>query len=82
SSIIVLVKFDFRVIEMFRQMKTATTLGGYFLNPVNKFKAPLVTLSVILALVLGTAGPPHSLIRFFTLNAALYARKSAVYGTW
>ncbi|MFP3415836.1 cation acetate symporter, partial [Bacillus sp. SIMBA_074] len=43
-SIIVLAKFDFSVIEMFKQMKTATPLGGDFLNPGNKFKDPLDTL--------------------------------------
>ena len=81
-SIIVLAKFDFSVLEMFRQMKTATPLGGDFLNPGNKFKDPLDTLSLNLALVLGTAGLPHILIRFFTVKDAITARKSVVYATW
>lgn len=81
-SIIVLAKFDFSVIEMFRQMQTATPLGGDFLNPGNKFKDPLDTLSLNLALVLGTAGLPHILIRFFTVKDAITARKSVVYATW
>jgi len=35
-----------------------------------------------LALVLGTAGLPHILIRFFTVKDAPTARKSVVYATW
>ena len=81
-SLIVLAKFDFSVMEMFRQMKTATPLGDTFLNPGNKFKDPLDTISLNLALVLGTAGLPHILIRFFTVKDAITARKSVVYATW
>ncbi|PLS18816.1 cation acetate symporter [Bacillus sp. M6-12] len=81
-SIIVFAKFDFSVAEMFRQMQTATPLGENFLNPGNKFKNPLDTISLNLALVLGTAGLPHILIRFFTVKDAITARKSVVYATW
>jgi cation/acetate symporter len=42
----------------------------------------LDTLSLNLALVLGTAGLPHILIRFFTVKDAITARKSVVYATW
>jgi cation/acetate symporter len=52
------------------------------LNPGNKFKLPLDTISLNLALVLGTAGLPHILIRFFTVKDAPTARKSVVYATW
>jgi cation/acetate symporter len=39
-------------------------------------------ISLNLALVLGTAGLPHILIRFFTVKDAITARKSVVYATW
>ncbi|RFU64380.1 cation acetate symporter [Peribacillus saganii] len=81
-SFIVFAKFDFSVAEMFRQMQTATPLGENFLNPGNKFKNPLDTISLNLALVLGTAGLPHILIRFFTVKDAITARQSVVYATW
>ncbi|WP_053365063.1 solute symporter family protein [Bacillus sp. FJAT-27245] len=81
-SVIVFAKFDFSVFKMFNEMKTATPLGEAFLNPGNKFKNPLDTLSLNLALVLGTAGLPHILIRFFTVKDAITARKSVVYATW
>lgn len=67
---------------MFEQMKTATPLGADFLNPGNKYKVPLETLSLNLALVLGTAGLPHILIRFYTVKDAKTARKSVVSATW
>lgn len=81
-SLIVFAKFDYSVFEMFKQMKTATPLGESFLNPGNKFKNPIDTISLNLALVLGTAGLPHILIRFFTVKDAITARKSVVYATW
>ncbi|WP_079504323.1 solute symporter family protein [Mesobacillus jeotgali] len=81
-SIIVFAKFDFSVLKMFNEMKTATPLGEGFLNPGNKFKNPLDTISLNLALILGTAGLPHILIRFFTVKDAVTARKSVVYATW
>jgi len=81
-SMIVFAKFDFSVAKMFHEMKSATPLGEAFLNPGNKFKNPLDTLSLNLALVLGTAGLPHILIRFFTVKDAITARKSVIYATW
>ncbi len=81
-SLIVFAKFGFSVSNMFEQVKTATPLGEGFLNPGNKFKNPLDTISLNLALVLGTAGLPHILIRFFTVKDSVTARKSVVYATW
>ncbi|GED55975.1 cation acetate symporter [Brevibacillus formosus] len=81
-SMMVFAKFDFNLLKMFEQMKTVTPLGEQFLNPGNKFKVGLDTISLNLALVLGTAGLPHILIRFFTVKDATTARKSVVYATW
>ncbi|EJL25884.1 cation acetate symporter [Brevibacillus sp. BC25] len=81
-SMMVFAKFDFNLLKMFEQMKAATPLGDQFLNPGNKFKVGLDTISLNLALVLGTAGLPHILIRFFTVKDATTARKSVVYATW
>ncbi|WP_409343518.1 cation acetate symporter [Paenibacillus sp. MBLB4367] len=81
-SLIVFAKFDFNIFHMFEQMRTATPLKEAFLNPGNKFKNGLDTISLNLALVLGTAGLPHILIRFFTVKDAQTARKSVVVATW
>ncbi|SDX17945.1 cation/acetate symporter [Marininema mesophilum] len=81
-SIMVFAKFDFSITNMFQHMKEATPLGEAFLNPGNKFKDGLDNLSLNLGLVLGTAGLPHILIRFFTVKDARTARKSVVNATW
>lgn len=78
-SFLVFARFDFSVTTMFSK---ATPLGSDFLNPGNKFKLPLDTISLNMALVLSTAGLPHILIRFFTVKDALTARQSVVYATW
>lgn len=81
-SLIVFAKFDFNIVTMFEQMRTATPLKEAFLHPGNKFGSGLDTLSLNMALVLGTAGLPHILIRFFTVKDAPTARKSVVVATW
>ncbi|PRN00321.1 cation acetate symporter [Aliarcobacter cryaerophilus] len=42
---------------------------------------PIASISLGLALMLGTAGLPHILMRFFTVGNAKEARKSVVYAT-
>lgn len=81
-SVMVFAKFDFSITNMFQHMKEATPLGEAFLNPGNKFKDGLDNISLNLGLVLGTAGLPHILIRFFTVKDAPTARKSVVNATW
>jgi cation/acetate symporter len=81
-SFIVLAKFNFNIGHMFTEMRTATPLKEAFLNPGNKFSNGLDTISLNLALVLGTAGLPHILIRFFTVKDAQTARQSVVTATW
>jgi cation/acetate symporter len=81
-SIIVFAKFNFSITDMFEQMKTATPLKEAFLNPGVKYKDGIDTLSLNMGLVLGTAGLPHILVRFFTVKDAKTARSSVVYATW
>jgi cation/acetate symporter len=81
-SLVVFAKFNFSITEMFDHMKTATPLKEAFLNPGVKYKDGIDTLSLNLGLVLGTAGLPHILVRFFTVKDAKTARSSVVYATW
>ncbi|WHX99709.1 sodium/solute symporter [Neobacillus sp. DY30] len=81
-SIVVFAKFNFSITDMFDQMKTATPLKEAFLNPGVKYKDGIDTLSLNMGLVLGTAGLPHILVRFFTVKDAKTARSSVVYATW
>jgi cation/acetate symporter len=81
-SFLVLAKFNFSIFQMFDQMKTLTPMGEGYLNPGVKYKNPLDTISMMAALVLGTAGLPHILMRFFTVKDAKTARSSVVTATW
>jgi cation/acetate symporter len=58
---------------------SASELGQRFLEPGLYFKAPIDQISLGMALVFGTAGLPHILMRFFTVPTALQARKSVVW---
>jgi cation/acetate symporter len=56
-----------------------TELGTRFLEPGLLFKAPIDQISLGMALVFGTAGLPHILMRFFTVPTAQAARKSVIW---
>jgi len=58
---------------------SAQELGQRFLEPGLYFKAPIDQISLGMALVFGTAGLPHILMRFFTVPTAQQARKSVVW---
>lgn len=86
-TILVLAQFGFNISELLFAAKTASE-NPDFLNPGGKYGVdvegdPFKTLmnkldliSLGLALVLGTAGLPHILIRFYTVPTAKAARKS------
>src|SRR5699024_11701000 len=57
-------------------------LGDQFFVPGQLFSSPLEVLSLYLALILGTAGLPHILIRFYTVKNAIEVRKSVVTASW
>ncbi|MFO1412604.1 MAG: hypothetical protein U1F10_01550 [Burkholderiales bacterium] len=58
---------------------TPGELGQRFLEPGLFFKAPIDQISLGMALVFGTAGLPHILMRFFTVPTAQDARKSVIW---
>jgi cation/acetate symporter len=58
---------------------TAQELGQRFLEPGLFLKDPIDQISLGMALVFGTAGLPHILMRFFTVPNAQEARKSVVW---
>ncbi|HET9023257.1 MAG TPA: cation acetate symporter [Burkholderiaceae bacterium] len=58
---------------------TPQELGQRFLEPGLLFKAPIDQISLGMALVFGTAGLPHILMRFFTVPTAQDARKSVIW---
>ncbi|MFC4769932.1 cation acetate symporter [Effusibacillus consociatus] len=81
-SLMVLAHFNFSPVELFNQV--AAKIGDKAVTPPapTTFKAGLDSISLNLALVLGTAGLPHILIRFLSVPDARTARKSIVIATW
>lgn len=80
-SLIVLSRFDWSVLQLFSHVSSATPLGEQFLVPGNHFQDPLDTLSLQLGLLLGTAGLPHIIARFFTVRDAPTTRRSVAVAT-
>ncbi|WP_018634104.1 solute symporter family protein [Neomegalonema perideroedes] len=75
-------KIQARVVQLLGDKSagmTATELGQRFLEPGLYFTSPLDQISLGLALVFGTAGLPHILMRFFTVPSAKEARVSVIW---
>jgi len=66
---------------MFERASSATPLGESFLRPGNWLLNPLDMISFNLALVLGTAGLPHIIARFYTVASAKAVRSSVTTAT-
>ncbi|WP_374107121.1 cation acetate symporter [Microbacterium sp. G2-8] len=60
----------------------ASEHGEAMLAPGLQYANPLDFFSLALALVLGTAGLPHVLMRFYTVPTAKEARRSVVWAIW
>jgi cation/acetate symporter len=76
--IAVLSKVGFNPIELFNRADEAGQAKGstFSMQPGTFLPKPIDTVSLGLALVLGTAGLPHILMRFFTVPDARAARRS------
>ncbi len=72
-------KVDFSYPKLFQM--AADKYGGAFLEPGGLISNPLDAFSLGLALMFGTAGLPHILMRFYTVPDAREARKSVFYAT-
>jgi cation/acetate symporter len=77
---LVLLKFDFNISDLLGTAAENSGKGSAFLEPGLKYGATSTSkidfISLGIALVLGTAGLPHILIRFYTVPTAKAARKS------
>lgn len=74
-------KFNFSYANLFNQAAAATPAGQKFLEPGGLVTSPIDAFSLGLALMFGTAGLPHILMRFYTVPDAKAARKSVFYAT-
>jgi cation/acetate symporter len=77
----VLWHFDFSLGALFAGVSHIHPKGAAMLTPGGLFAEPVSAISLGLALVFGTAGLPHILMRFFTVKDAASARKSVFYTT-
>ncbi|KAA0969175.1 cation acetate symporter [Pseudomonas sp. ANT_H12B] len=73
------VNFDFNV--LFSEAIKVHAKGEAIMSPGGLVKDPISAFSLGLALMFGTAGLPHILMRFFTVSDAKEARKSVLYAT-
>ena len=75
-TILVLAKVGFNPLELFSRAAENHAAGEDFLKPGLQFPSKLGLFSFGLAFLLGTAGLPHILMRFFTVPDAKAARGS------
>ncbi|API91141.1 MULTISPECIES: cation acetate symporter [unclassified Virgibacillus] len=81
-SLIVFSHFNWKIEDLLVAVKKGTPLGEAFFLAGHLFQQPLEMLSMQLALILGTAGLPHILIRLFTVKNILEVRRSITSATW
>ncbi|WP_449063798.1 solute symporter family protein [Planomonospora algeriensis] len=86
-TLLVLGKYGFNLSSLLGEAAAKSGKGAAFLEPGLKYgteaqglAGKLDLISLGLALVLGTAGLPHILIRFYTVPTAKEARKSVLWG--
>ena len=80
-AIMVLYHFDFSFESLAVKATENHVQGESILAPGGFISDPISAISLGMALMLGTAGLPHVLMRFFTVGNAKEARKSVVYAT-
>jgi cation/acetate symporter len=78
---LVLQHFHFDIAELLHAASAEHPKGEAILMPGGMFAEPVSAVSLGLALVFGTTGLPHILMRFFTVSNAARARRSVFYAT-
>ncbi|SDN70473.1 cation/acetate symporter [Paenibacillus sp. yr247] len=81
-SLMVLSRFNWNLFDLYVYVSQATPLKEKFVQPGNLFSGPLDTLSFNLALIMGTAGLPHIISRFYTVKEVQTVRSSILHATW
>jgi cation/acetate symporter len=78
-TLFVLNEVGWNPVNLFTEARAESPEGENYLKPGLFLSSPIDTLSLGLALVLGTAGLPHILMRFFTVPDAKAARGSVMW---
>ena len=77
----VLNQFEFSFNALFTEAISNHRLGEAIMSPGGLINDPVSAISLGLALMFGTAGLPHILMRFFTVKDAKQARNSVFFAT-
>ena len=77
----VLNQFEFSFNALFTEAISNHRLGEAIMSPGGLINDPVSAISLGLALMFGTAGLPHILMRFFTVKDAKQARSSVFFAT-
>ena len=80
-AILVMVQFGFSFETMFAEAIKVHSKGDAIMAPGTLVSDPISAISLGMALMFGTAGLPHILMRFFTVRDAIQARRSVFYAT-
>ena len=80
-ALMVMKHVDFNFARLFSEAIAVHPKGEAIMSPGGLVKDPISAISLGLALMFGTAGLPHILMRFFTVSDAKEARKSVFYAT-
>ncbi|WP_321901734.1 cation acetate symporter [Paraburkholderia tropica] len=80
-AIMVLSRFGFSLNALFAQAVAVHPAHDAIMRPGGLVSDPVSAISLGLALIFGTAGLPHILMRFFTVRDVKAARKSILYAT-
>lgn len=80
-SILILSHFGFSLNVLFASAVAIHPKGVAIMAPGGLVKDPISALSLGVALIFGTAGLPHILMRFFTVSDAVQARVSVLVAT-
>lgn len=80
-AVLVLAKFGFSFETMFAAAVKTHSKGNAIMAPGTLVSDPISAISLGMALMFGTAGLPHILMRFFTVKDAVQARRSVFFAT-
>lgn len=80
-ALLVLANFGFSFENMFAEATKVHAKGTAIMAPGTLVSDPISAISLGMALMFGTAGLPHILMRFFTVKDAVQARRSVFYAT-
>ena len=80
-ALLVLIQFHFNPEQLFTEATKVHPGHDTIMGPGKLIKDPISAFSLGLALMFGTAGLPHILMRFFTVPDAKQARRSVLFAT-